>query len=86
MPKALFLNRIKVSANVNKKIKQEIPAAAKRYRDELLAEIKTDREVHGKKPFDVTVCQNETGQHQRQSAHEAHTACKHLQTRKGGHE
>ena len=37
---------------LNKKIKQEVPAAAKRYRDELLAEINADREAHGKKPFD----------------------------------
>ena len=45
-------NTIKASANLNKKIKQEVPAAAKRYRDELLAEINADREAHGKKPFD----------------------------------
>ena len=31
---------------------KEVPAAAKRYRDELLAEINADREAHGKKPFD----------------------------------
>ena len=53
-PAAVFIDgtHIKASANLNKKIKQEVPAAAKRYRDELLAEINADREIHGKKPFD----------------------------------
>ena len=53
-PAAVFIDgtHIKASANLNKKIKQEVPAAAKRYRDELLAEINADREAHGKKPFD----------------------------------
>ena len=53
-PAAVFIDgtHIKASANLNKKIKQEMPAAAKRYRDELLAEINADREAHGKKPFD----------------------------------
>ncbi len=53
-PAAVFIDgtHIKASANLNKKIKQEVPAAAKRYRDELLAEIDADREAHGKKPFD----------------------------------
>ena len=53
-PAAVFIDGtpIKASANLNKKIKQEVPAAAKRYRDELLAEINADREAHGKKPFD----------------------------------
>ncbi len=41
---------IKASANLNKKIKQEVPAAAKRYQEELLAEINADREAHEKKP------------------------------------
>ena len=53
-PAAVFIDgtHIKASANLNKKIKQEVPAAAKRYRAELLAEINADREAHGKKPFD----------------------------------
>jgi len=41
---------IKASANLNKKIKQEVPVAAKRYREELLVEVNADREVHGKNP------------------------------------
>lgn len=40
---------IKTSVNVNKKIRQEVPVAAARYRDELVAEINADREAHGKK-------------------------------------
>ena len=53
-PAAVFIDgtHIKASANVNKKIKQEVPAAAKRYQEELMAEINADREAHGKKPFD----------------------------------
>ena len=39
-PAAVFIDgtHIKASANLNKKIKQEVPVAAKRYREELLAE------------------------------------------------
>ncbi|MEY8317582.1 hypothetical protein AALB19_09760 [Oscillospiraceae bacterium 50-58] len=33
-------------------MKQEVPAAAKRYQEELLAEVNADRETHGKKPLD----------------------------------
>jgi len=53
-PAAVFIDgtHIKASANLNKKIKQEVPVAAKRYQKELLAEINADREAHGKKPFD----------------------------------
>ena len=53
-PAAVFIDgtHIKANANINKKIKQEVPAAAKRYRDELMAEVNADREAHGKKPFD----------------------------------
>lgn len=43
---------IKASANVNKEIKQEVPAAAARYREEPQAEINAGREAHGKKLFD----------------------------------
>ena len=114
-PAAVFIDgtHIKASANLNKKIKQEVPVAAKRYRDELLAEINADRETHGKKPFDdddeppkstgkkrdntskkklarrkkagfKTVTKSTTdpdcglfvtGDHKRQFAYEAHTAC-----------
>lgn len=51
---AVFIDgmHIKANANINKKVKQEVSAAAKRYRDELLAEINADREVQGKKSFD----------------------------------
>ena len=53
-PAAVFIDgtHIKANANINKKIKQEVPVAAARYRDELMAEINEDREAHGKKPFD----------------------------------
>ena len=57
-PAAVFIDgtHIKASANLNKKIKQEVPAAAKRYRDELLAEINADREAHGKKGVTAGEC------------------------------
>ena len=53
-PAAVFIDgtHIKANANINKKIRQEVPVAAKRYRDELMAEVNADREAHGKKPFD----------------------------------
>ena len=53
-PAAVFIDgtHIKANANINKKIREEVPAAAKRYRDELMAEVNADREAHGKKPFD----------------------------------
>ena len=53
-PAAVFIDgtHIKASANLNKKIEQEVPVAAKRYQEELLAEINANRESHGKKPFD----------------------------------
>ena len=49
-PTAVFIDgtHIKASANLKKKIKQEVPAAAKRYEQELLAEVNADREAHGK--------------------------------------
>ncbi|MBQ6855758.1 MAG: transposase, partial [Lachnospiraceae bacterium] len=43
---------IKANANTKKVVKKEIPVAAKRYAEELLEEVKADREVHGKKPFE----------------------------------
>ena len=53
-PAAVFIDgtHIKANANIHKKIKKEVPAAAARYRDELMAEVNADREAHGKKPFD----------------------------------
>lgn len=53
-PEEVFIDgtHIKASANLNKKIKQEVPVAVRRYRDELLAEINVDREGHRKKPSD----------------------------------
>ena len=53
-PAAVLIDgtHIKANANIHKKIKREVPAAAKRYREELLEEINADREAHGKKPFD----------------------------------
>ena len=42
---------IKANANTKKKIKEEVPIAAKRYADELLQEINEDRIAHGKKPL-----------------------------------
>ena len=53
-PAAVFIDgtHIKASANLKKKMKQEVPAAAKRYQEELLAEVNADREAHGKKPLD----------------------------------
>ena len=53
-PAAVFIDgtHIKASANLKKKMKQEVPAAAKRYQEELLAEVNADRETHGKKPLD----------------------------------
>ena len=53
-PEAVFIDgtHIKANANTKKKIQEEIPVAAKRYADELMKEINSDREVHGKKPFD----------------------------------
>ncbi len=53
-PEAVFIDgtHIKANANKNKKIKEQVPVAAKRYAEELLEEINADREAHGKKPFD----------------------------------
>lgn len=52
-PAAVFIDgtHIKANASLKKKIKQEVPVAAKRYQEELLAEVNADREAHGKKPF-----------------------------------
>ena len=37
---------------IKKAVKKAVPQAAKRYEDELIAEINQDREDHDKKPFD----------------------------------
>lgn len=110
---AVFIDgtHIKANANTKKKIKEEIPVAAKRYADELIKEINADREAHGKKPFDDENNDNDKskkkkdntskkrrkqeakkkavtksttdpesglfvkGEHKKQFAYEAHTAC-----------
>ena len=116
-PEAVFVDgtHIKANANKNKKIKEQVPVAAKRYAEELLEEINADREAHSKKPFDdeqkppnsknqqkknntskkklkhrkkeakmkeVTKSTTDPesglfvkGEHKRQFAYEAHTAC-----------
>ena len=53
-PEAVFIDgtHIKANANINKKIKEVVPVAAKRYANELMKEINEDREAHGKAPFD----------------------------------
>ena len=114
-PSAVFIDgtHIKANANNKKKIQEEVPVASKRYASELMKEVNSDREEHGKKPFDddddnnelptfpkpdkntskkklarrkkmKTVTQSVTdpesglfvkGDHKRQFAYEAHTAC-----------
>jgi len=111
-PSAVFIDgtHIKANANNKKKIKEEIPAASKRYARELMKEVNADREKHEKKPFNddddtpraskpdkntskkklarrkkmKTVTRSTTdpesglfvkGDHKRQFAYEAHTAC-----------
>lgn len=53
-PETVYIDgtHIKANANVNKKIKKQVPAAAARYREELMDEVNKDREEHGKPPFD----------------------------------
>lgn len=113
-PSAVFIDatHIKANANNKKKIEAEIPITSKRYAKELMKEINSDREEHGKKPFDdddndkpskpdkntskkklkrikkqaktKKITQSITdpesglfvkGEHKRQFAYEAHTAC-----------
>lgn len=52
-PEAVFIDgtHIKASANMKKRIKKEVPVAAKKYEERLMEEINEDREEHGKKPF-----------------------------------
>ena len=82
---------IKANANNKKKIKKQIPVASKIYAEELFEEINADREEHGKNPLkekeeietkEVTesITDPESGlfvkgEHKRQFAYEAHTAC-----------
>ena len=53
-PKAVFVDgtHIKANANTKKQVKVQIPAASKHYAKELMEEVNTDRQAHGKKPFD----------------------------------
>lgn len=53
-PRAVFIDgtHIKANANTKKQVKAQIPAASKRYAEELMEEVNADREAHGKKPFD----------------------------------
>jgi len=53
-PGVVFVDgtHIKANANLKKAIKEEIPVEAKRYAKELMEEVNTDREAHGKKPFE----------------------------------
>ena len=85
-PAAVFIDgtHIKASANLNKKLKQEVPAAAKRYRAELLAEINADRESHGKRilPTRRPISAKKVFDDGRVLS----TACKRPMTMKGGHE
>lgn len=53
-PETVYIDgtHIKANANINKKIKKQVPVAAARYREELMDEVNRDREEHGKPPFD----------------------------------
>lgn len=53
-PEVVFVDatHIKANANLQKRCKKAIPAAARVYDEQLRAEINADREAHGKKPFD----------------------------------
>ena len=53
-PETVFIDgtHIKANANINRKIKKAIPAAARTYEEQLMKEINEDRQAHGKKPFD----------------------------------
>jgi transposase len=52
-PEVVFVDgtHIKANANINKKVKEAIPEAARVYEKQLREEINRDREEHGKKPF-----------------------------------
>lgn len=42
---------VKANANINKKVKKEIPRQARSYEKQLMEEVNADRQAHGKKPF-----------------------------------
>lgn len=52
-PQAVFIDgtHIKANANTKKQVKEQIPVASKCYAQQLMDEVNTDREAHGKKPF-----------------------------------
>ena len=52
-PEVVFVDgtHIRANANLKKRVKREIPVAAKRYQEQLDAEIEADRAAHGKKPL-----------------------------------
>lgn len=60
---AIFVDgtHIKASANLKKQARKAAPKEAKRYAHELFDEINTDREAHGKKPFDENNNGNDSG-------------------------
>ena len=82
---------IKADANIKKYVKKKIPVAAKIYEKQLMEEINEDRENHDKKPFNGGKKEEEKeviestsdpdcgvfhkGEHKKQFAYEAHTAC-----------
>jgi hypothetical protein len=53
-PEAVFIDatHVKANANLQKRIRQAIPQAAREYESRLREGINQDREGHGKKPFD----------------------------------
>ena len=73
-PKAVFIDGtyIKANANTKKQIKEQVPVASKHYAKELMEEVNADREARGKKPDCGLFVK---GEHKRQFAYEAHTAC-----------
>lgn len=52
-PEVVFVDgtHIKANANLKKRVKKAIPAAARVYEKQLMEEVNADREAHGKKPF-----------------------------------
>ena len=92
-PETVFIDgtHIKANANIKKVVKKAVPQAAKRYEEELIAEINQDREDHNKKPFDgpkppeeKEITKSETdpesgvfhkGEHKKCFAYTAQTGC-----------
>lgn len=92
-PETVFIDgtHIKANANIKKVVKKAVPQAAKRYEEELMAEINQDRENHGKKPFDgpkppeekeITISETDPesgvfhkGEHKKCFAYTAQTGC-----------